>query len=168
MNEIVRELKIESEAATTLLANIRDVIGEDEEAAADAIEGETNLREAIDRALSRLAELDMLSEAIRAREQSLKERRDRFAKQSELIRTAIASAMDQAGLKKLELAEATLSLRPTPAKAIVINEAEIPPQFWKRSDPKLDLRALTAALKDGSVPGASLSNGGQTIQIRMG
>ena len=38
--------------------------------------------------------------------------------------------------------------------------------FWVRQDPKLDKRALLAALRDGPVAGAALSNGGSTVSIR--
>lgn len=168
MNEIVRGLQIESEVAKTLLANIRAVIGDDEQAAADAIEGETNLDLALSAALERVSEIETMIAAIKAREASLKERRDRLDRQASLIRTAMGEALEQAGLKRMELPEATLSLRPLPQKALVIDEASIPSQFWKRADPKLDLRALAMALKEGPVPGATLSNGGQTVQIRMG
>lgn len=168
MNEIVRGLQIEAEVAKTMIANIRAVIGDDEQAAADAIEGETNLDLAMSAALERVSELETMIAAIKAREASLKERRDRLDRQASLIRTAMGAALEQSGLKRMELPEATLSLRPLPQKALVFDEASVPSQFWKRADPKLDLRLLATALKEGPVPGATLSNGGQTVQIRMG
>lgn len=167
MNEIVRELQIQSEAARALVANIRDVIGDDDQTLADMIEGETDLHRALGRAYDRYSEISLMVHVLKAKEEELKKRRDRFERQAEFIRTAIAAAMGQAELKRVELPDATLSLRPTPQKAVVIDEAAIPAQFWKRSDPKLDLRALSNALKQGPVPGATLSNGGQTVQFRM-
>ena len=167
MNEIVRELQIQSEAARALVANIRDVIGDDDQTLADMIEGETDLNRVLSRAFDRWSELNLMVHVLKAKEEGLKARRDRLERQAEMIRTAMASAMEQASLKRLELPDVTLSLRPTPQKAIVIDEAAIPAQFWKRQDPKLDLRALTKALKDGPVVGATLSNGGQTVQFRM-
>ncbi len=168
MTSITKDLSIEAEAARSLLANIRDVIGDDEQAAADAIEGETNLREAISSAVDRLAEIDGMASVVRSREQSLRERRDRLERQAEHIRTAIVAAMGHAEMKKLELPQATITLKAVPAKAVAVNEADIPSEFWKRSDPKLDMRAVLAALKQGPVPGATLSNGGETVQIRWG
>lgn len=164
---LVRKLDIEAEAARTLLANIRDVIGDDEDAAADAVEGETSLVETISAAVERIAELEAHEESLKAREKALKERRDRFAKQAELIRTAVLLAMGTAELRKLELDHATVSVRPTPATVMTPNEADIPSRFWKAQDPKLDRKALLEALKAGEyVPGAMLSNGNETLSIR--
>jgi hypothetical protein len=46
----------------------------------------------------------------------------------------------------------------------------VPAGFWRRGDPKLDKKALLDALKalpkGEHIPGAELSNGGATIQIR--
>ena len=47
-------------------------------------------------------------------------------------------------------------------------EALIPAKFWKPQDPKLDRAAVAEALKAGeTVPGASLSNGGLSLSIRV-
>lgn len=167
MNDIARGLTIEAEAAQALLANIRDVIGDDEQAAIDAIEGETDLIEVISSAVDRITEIACMVDALKAREKKLKERRERLERQAEHLRTAVSTAMAQAEIKRLELPPATLTLKSVPPKAIPINEAEIPSEFWKRQDPKLDMRALLAALKQGPVPGAVLSNGGTTIQITV-
>jgi hypothetical protein len=60
----------------------------------------------------------------------------------------------------------TLSLRAVAVSVIVIDETEIPTKFWKASAPKLDKRAVLEALKaKETVPGASLSNGGQTLAL---
>lgn len=166
MTTLARELTIEAEAAQSLLANIRDVIGDDEQAAADAVEGETNLVEVISKAVDRITEIACMVDAIKEREKRLKERRDRLDRQAEHLRTAVSTAMAQAELKRLELPQATLAIKALPQKAIPLDEAAIPSEFWKRQDPKLDMRALLAALKEGPVSGAALSNGGTTIQIK--
>lgn len=161
------DLHTQTEAARVLLANMRDVIGDDEDLALSTIEGETGLLEAIDEAVNRLSEINSLLTGTQARIDDLKAREARYEAQAERIRTAIMNAMQMAGLKKLERSEATLSLRAVAAKAIVKAEADIPAGYWKAQAPKLDLKALTAALKDGAnIPGAELSNGGETLSIR--
>jgi hypothetical protein len=159
-------LRIEAEAARTLMLNVKDVIGDDEGAIADAIEGETSLREAIADVLERIADLETHEEAIAMRLNALKERKSRFSAQAGRMRTALAVAMATAGLRKLELPEATVSLRAAPPSVVMTEEADIPSTFWKPQPPKLDKTALLMALKSGPVPGASLSNGGETISIR--
>lgn len=167
MSDVGHALAREAEAARTLLLNIADVVADDEDAKQDAIEGETNFKEAATHAVARLAEIEALSDAIKAQRANLSDRLSRLEQQSENIRAAIQAAMATAELAKLELAQATITLKAVPPKAVVVSEADVPSEFWKRADPKLDLKALLAALKDKRVvPGAELSNGGQTVQFR--
>lgn len=166
MSEVAHDISRESEAARVLLANIRDVIGNDENAAADAIEGETNFNEACKAAVERLAELDAHDAAISAHIEKMRSRRERLQAQAGIIRAALAAGLSQAGIKKLELPTATLSRRPIAPGVIVTDEASIPAEFWKRGEPKLDRKALLSALKDKrDIAGATLSNGGETIAI---
>lgn len=168
MADIKRNLELEAEAARSLLLNIRAIVADDEEATVDAIEGETNLIEAIGFAVDRVSELEAFSEATKGRLDALKARRDRFERQAENIRTALLVALGTIGMKKIELAQATLACRQVPPKASITAEADIPPQFWKPQPPKLDLKSITEALKaQTAVPGATLTNGGETISIRF-
>jgi hypothetical protein len=51
---------------------------------------------------------------------------------------------------------------------LIVDEAAIPADFWKPSDPKLDKKAVGEALKAGrEVAGAMMSNGGETLQVRV-
>ena len=168
MSDIKRTLELETEIARGLLANIHAVLADDEEAIHDAIEGETNLLETIGLAVDRVAELEALEAATKDRLDALKARKDRFGRQADNIRTALVSAMGAANLKKLELAQATITCKPVPPKACIISDADIPSQFWKAQPPKLDLAAITAALKAKTdIPGATLSNGNETVVIKF-
>ena len=167
MSSLARALKDEAEAARSLLANLRDVIGDDEDATHDAIEGETSLIEIIKSAVDRLGELEAHEEALAGQIKALNTRKERFSHQGEMIRAALCVAMATANLKKLELPQATVSRKPTPPKALIVDEASIPARFWKPSDPKLDKAAVLSALKANEiVSGAELSNGGETVAIK--
>lgn len=167
MTDITHDLHEQSLAANVLLANIRDVIGDDEEMALVVIEGETDLKEAIAAAVDRISDLNAHMEALSAQIKALGERKSRFEVQGERLRAAIHVAMGQAGLRKLELPQATLSVKAVPAKVEILDEALIPSKYWKAQDPKLDKKAITDALKSKeAIPGATLSNGGETISIR--
>jgi len=168
MADVIGSLRQETDAAKILLLNIRDVIGDDEQAAVDAIEGETNLLEAIEHAVSRIADLETMETALDLKQKALGERKSRFAAQAERIRTAILSAMTQADLKKHECPLATVSRRAVAPSVIITEETEVPAAYWKPQDPKLDKKAILAALKsDEVVPGATLSNGGETLSVRF-
>lgn len=163
----VRDLTHEAEAARALLANIRDVIGDDEQAAEDFLEGETGLKEAIAAALDMIGEWETFSGALEIRIKEMQARKHRFETRIEATRAAIAAAMGRVDLTKMTFPEATLSFKTTPPKVIVTNEVEIPSKFWVAQAPKLDKKALLDELKDGAViDGATLSNGGATISIR--
>lgn len=164
---LTRDLQREAQAAAALVANIRDAIGDDEDAKIDMIEGETSLKEVLEAAAQRLAVLDANIEAIKKVRDDLSKRAARFERQDELLRTAIVSALADADLKKVELATATLSRSPSPPKVIVTSEADIPADYWKRAEPTLDKRKLGAVLKDGTqVPGATLSNQSETLRVK--
>lgn len=167
MSEVTQTLTREADAARILLLNVRDVLAGDEDAIEDAIEGETNFKEAAAKAVERLAEIDAILDAIKTQRSNLAARAERLDAQSESIRAALVSAMATADLVKLELAQATLSRKPTPPKVIVTDETAIPAAYWKRADPKLDLRSIGSDLKSGNaVPGAEMSNGGETVAVR--
>lgn len=169
MSDIRRSLQIETEAARGLLETFETALGDDAEAILGTIEGETNLIEVIARAVKRLDELKKLDESIAGLVTSYNARRERFAKQADDLRTTISEALDAAGLKRLELPQATLSLRATPPSVIINDEAAIPSKFWKQPPPTLSKSAVKEALKAGEiVPGATLSNGGTTLNIRGG
>lgn len=167
MTDHTRMIQIQGEAAKHLIANIRDVVEDDAELLATSVEGETDLIEAIASGVDRIATLNTHCEVLENQVRALKERASRFAAQAERIKSAVFVAMGQAELRKIELPEATLTIRAVPPKVEISNEADVPARFWKAQDPKLDRKAVLDALKSGElVPGASLSNGSETLAIR--
>lgn len=164
---VINSLGIQGEAARVLMFNLRDILADDDEAKSDAIEGQTDLMETIDAALARLAELETNVAAIKNHVDALRARSVRFEKQSDLIRAALVVAVDMAGMRKIERPTATISLRKVAPSLRVTMEADIPSEYWVAPAPQLDKKALIDAIKSGTVvPGAELSNGGQTISIR--
>jgi hypothetical protein len=167
MSDTLHALHVETEAAKALLANLRDIIGDDDQAQADAVEGETSLIEAIESGLTRLTELNELHSGIAALIANLKDRGERFERQRDNIRTAICAAMEAGNIKKHEFALATVSLRAVPPKVEITDESLVPSKFFKQPEPKLDKKAVLDALKAKEVvPGAVLSNGGLTVSVK--
>lgn len=163
----IGDLRQQVEAARALVAELYPILENDDELRRDTIEGETDLLDALRHAVARIVEIDALRTGIQATIKVLKDRLGRYDGQEECLRTAMLSAMEIGGLRRLETALGTISVKTVPPSVVVTEEADIPPEFWKRGDPKLDKRALLEALKDGTpIPGATLSNGGATIQLR--
>lgn len=153
----------ETQAAKTLLAQLADIIGDDAEAMADAVEGQTGLNEAIDAAVQRIVDDMAAIHGLNEYITKLTARKERLLSRMTNFRTALSCAMEQAGRKKIEHPAVTLSLRNSVQSVAVTDEAAIPSRFFKPSPPKLDRRALLDALKAReAIPGAELNNGGQS------
>jgi chromosome segregation ATPase len=167
MKDVGHSLYMETQAARTLLAQMADILGDDETAKRDAIEGETNLREAIAVAIKQIGEDEAAVLGLSEYVGELSDRRERLKQRIANMRTAICVAMEQAHEKTLETAFATVTTKAVPKTAIITEEADIPSDYWKEQPPKLDKAAVTKALKEGvPVTGAVLSNGGLSISIR--
>jgi len=159
-------LYTQTNAAKTLLAQYHTILGEDTEARADLVEGQTSLNEAIEQAVARTVEIDALEASLKDVIGNAQKRLKRLQDQRELLRTGIATAMEIAGKKRVETAIATVSLRPVPPKVEITDETLVPTNFWRRADPALDRKAILDALKaKQEVPGATLSNGGSAISV---
>lgn len=158
----------EALAVAALQESLRQLGAEGDEALLmNSIEGETSLLEAIDRLLLTIAEAAGLAQGAHAAAQGLSARAERLEKRADAARAVIEQALMIAELEKLERPTATLSLVRRPPKLEITEEADIPADYWKLGDPKLDKKALLAALKDGrGVPGACLSNSAPSLTIR--
>lgn len=139
---------------------------EDEVLLADMLEGSTDFLEVMATLEERMAEDETLADAIKGRRQQLTEREDRIRDRIERTRQIAFGLMEAAGQSRVMLPGATLSIRNTPPKVVVIDEAGIPDEYWKttRTLKKAD---LAEALKAGTdVPGAGLSNGGRSLMVK--
>lgn len=171
MSDVEHNLLRERNAARDLLVNLRhDGAADDAELVADTIEGETNLLEAIGAALDEIDECDVIEAGCKAKAAEFEARGSAAAKRRERIRALIEQAMVATEQPALRLPSATLSVTKRPPGLIVANEAEIPARFWVPQPvpaPKLDKKALLAALNDNQViPGAGLDNGTVSLTIR--
>ena len=164
-----RDLQREIEAANNLREQLA-AIG-DEDLTRDMIEGETSLIEMVDAMVKQDGEDAAHVASIKKYGEDLSNRQKRIEDRIEVRRGLLAKAMEIAGRDKIETATGTISLGVNPVSAIVTDEAAIPSEFFEQPAPKLNKRALLAALKEkratgGEIPGATLSNGGARVTIR--
>jgi hypothetical protein len=139
----------------------------DDETLRDTVEGLTDLPELLASILrSHLDDLALLA-ALRTRILDMQERFARLEARAETKRALVASVMERADIKKLNEPDFTASLRQVPPGLMIANEQEVPEAYWKPQPPKLDRKALLAALNAGQViAGAALGNGSTTIAVR--
>lgn len=177
-------LRVETEAAKALLQALRaDGSSDDPSLLADLVEGETDLVEAIDEAISELDEVEILITGLKDKEGQFYRRRKSLEERVLRLRALIEQAMAVTNIATLRRPAATLTLKNLPPQVIITSEADIPSEFFVPQPPpppKLDLKALKAALmahlgETGSqsgadcmpvIPGAVLNNGSQSLQIR--
>jgi hypothetical protein len=149
------------------LALARDFPEADEGTLADTIEGASDLPELLTAVLQSRREDLCLAEALRRRLDGLRARLQRLESRAEQKRCLVASALAEAGIRKLVAAEFTAFLRPSPSKLVVTDESLIPAEFWVAQQPRLDRQQLLAAVKLGrEVPGAALANPEMSLVVR--
>jgi hypothetical protein len=167
MADVVQELSNYKALKEQLLAQYPD-IGDD--ALADTLEGATNLHEALAQVIDSAENDRTLCDALGQRIEEMRARQKRIEERIEHKREFAATVMESAGIKKLSLPAATVTLTPRPPKVIVTDEAALPAAYFTTPDPpapRVDRRKLAEALKYGEdVPGALLSNSRPTITIR--
>lgn len=193
MSDPAYVLSKQMDAAKILREQIADIAAGDPDFIRDTLEGETNLHEAIGALVLSISEDDELEEGVKRAIDNLKVRKDRFKRRAEMKRALVATAMEIGEIARIETPAGTVTAKAVPPKAVVTDESEIPTKFFETPPPVLSLKKLTAALKEREalleaaranedpdarrealqaanallppIPGASLSNGGRTIQI---
>lgn len=151
---------------------MRQSLGTDDlDLLSDMIEGETSLFEMMDFVLEKIGEDQELLDGISARKDRIDTRRIRIERRQKLLKAILEQSLTILERDRVERPEATISLRKNQDKLVINEESEVPTQFWKAGDPRLDKANLKAALKgleegDEPIPGASLEPQPRTIQIR--
>ena len=170
-------LQRQATAARALLEDMREDVEGDEELVHDTVEGETDFFEAVKKALEEINDNMATQEGCAAMAKRNKERGDRAKRRAEKLRGLVDRAFQMAEVKSHNFNVATVTSKKIAPGLVVTDEAAIPSEYFKTPDPVLDKKKLLDAIKankdktddDGkpiSIPGAQLSNGGMTIQIK--
>ena len=139
----------------------------DEETLMDTLEGMTSLTDSLAELLRSSQEDQSLASALRGRMSDMQERCGRFEDRARKKRELVCTVMEEAELKKLTEPDFTVSLRPSRAPLMIIDEAAIPGDYWKPQPAKLDRMGLISALSNGrDIAGAVLGNPPMTIAVR--
>lgn len=141
---------------------------EDDEAWAATLESETDFNEILTTIVRRIEDTKALVIGTADRFEELKARKDRFEYRVEALRKLAFKIMEAAELAKVELPEATLSLRAGTQQLIgEANANDLPDSLCKISRSP-DRTAIKDALKTGqTVPGFNLSNSPPSLTIRI-
>ena len=139
----------------------------DEETLMDTLEGMTSLTDSLAELLRSSQEDQSLASALRSRMADMQERCGRFEDRARKKRELVCTVMEEAELKRLMEPDFTVSLRPSRAPLMIIDEAAIPGDYWKPQPAQLERMGLISALSNGrDIPGAVLGNPPMTIAVR--
>lgn len=132
----------------------------------DVFEGETALDYVLSKLVNTSLDAATMADAIKARKTELGERQSRFERKDEAARKLILSVMERAELSKIQLTEATLSMRQLPPSPIVTDATALPDNCV-RIERKPDMKAIKAEIEGGrDVQGVAMSNGRPSLTIR--
>ena len=172
MSDVEYTLRRQTEAARDLLATLRSEGADDDaDLVADAIEGETDLLEAIKAGLDEIDEAELLILGGKAKIEQIGSRVAAEEKRVERVRAAIERAIVTSEMPTpIKLPTATISVTRRKPGVVVDDEAAIPSRFFVQPPappPKLDKKAVGEALAaNENVPGARLDNGSISLTVR--
>jgi hypothetical protein len=139
----------------------------DDQTIRDTLEGLTTLHELVAEVI-RSALIDAaLKAGLRGRLEEMKARLARLELRESKKRELVLEVMTEAGLKKLEQPDFTLSVRSGVPALVVVAENDIPDNYWLPQPARLDRQAVLHDLKCGAqVPGAQISNPKPALNVR--
>ena len=162
-------IRIEAGAVAAQVANLLTAypeLVEDGQLLLDMIEAETDLDTVASRILDEELESICISNAARSRRADLSERIARFDRRIDAMRSLLKSLMRTAGIDKLVLPEATVSITKARESVVITDPDAVPSQLCKLIR-QPDKDAIGKALKAGElIPGAALVAGEAGLTIR--
>jgi hypothetical protein len=139
----------------------------DEDTIRDTLEGITTLHDLIAEIVRSALVDEALQSGLRLRLEDMKQRLSRLEARSTKKRDLAVEAMQEAGIRKLEQPDFTVSARAGSPALVVIAEDQVPGDYWVPQPPRLDRQALLCSLKRGqAVSGVQLSNSKPVLSVR--
>ena len=152
-------------ARETILADYPD-LADDLDALTDTLDGEADALDIVAGMIRAANRRYAMADGLKPLMQDMTERKARLADGGDKLMAAAQSVMDAIGVRKVERPDFTAWLRATPPKVQIIDETALPDRAWRttRSVDKTEIKKLLA---DGlEVPGAALTNGGESLTVR--
>jgi hypothetical protein len=139
----------------------------DETLRMDMLEAQTDLNQFLDAVIKHKHNMEVLAESIGKLIEQHRIRRARFEQIAEAMRETARKIMEHAGVKKIVLPRATLSIRAGVPKVIITDETLLPPSCIRvKHEP--DKPAIAECFARGErVPGAEMSNAQEILTVRI-
>jgi hypothetical protein len=162
-------LRQEAEQLQQQIANLYlqfPELQDDEVLRADTLEGATNLKELLAAIVNVKAEATELLDGATIRLENLTARKGRFAARIEALRTLMSKVMQTANIRKIELPEATLSIKAGQQRLIGEVDPNTLPDGLCRIKREPDRKKIREALLNGAtIEGFALSNAEPSLAV---
>lgn len=145
----------------------RDIVGtlsSDDPDLVEILGNETDIFKMIEWVVKKYGEECALCNGITEYSEKIEKRIESSRVKQESLRHLAYTLMQAAGQKKYKTPAGTISIKAVAPKKLIQNEDEVPELFWKNTR-TIDKAAINEY--EGEIPGVTLSNGGETIQIRI-
>jgi hypothetical protein len=130
------------------------------------LEGATSLKEMASVILRSIADARALYDGTKLRADELKSRQERFKMRGDFLRAMLLKILEHADVRKLELPEATVSLKKgTPQIVGDPDPATLPDEFCRVTREADRLKIRTALMAGEQVGELTLSNGAPSLAI---
>ena len=140
---------------------------DDEVLKLDVFEGQTDLHYILAKLVDSERDADSLAKAVAVRISDLQARKSRAERRKEALRGLMFRLLKAAGVPRVPLAEATISIGRKAASVEIVDEALLPTNVVKITTAP-DKKAIAELLKAGTdVPGAKMGEAGEQLSVRV-
>lgn len=140
---------------------------DDEVLKLDVFEGQTDLHYILGKLVDSERDADSLARAVAGRISDLQARKSRAERRKEAMRSLMFKLLKAAGVPRVPLAEATISIGKKAAAIEIVDEALLP-KAYVRVSTSPDKTAIKEALQAGTdVPGAKMGEAGEQLSVRV-
>lgn len=147
-------IQIQTQEIARIAEVLRAMVGDDDERGwADAIEGETDLHKLVNRLHEGIASDSGMVAGIKMRQGDLADRKARIESRIEAQRGAVISLLQAGRVNKVELPEATYSLRDGKARLDIVSDDAVPEEYCT-----LIRKPVKAAINEAFADAAELPN----------
>lgn len=142
-------------------------LADDDALRADVLEGETNFHAVLTRLVTGERDADSLAKAVAGRISDLQARKSRAERRKDAMRSLMFKLLKAAGVPRVPLAEATISIGRKAAAVEIVDEALLPSNVVKITTAP-DKKAIADLLRAGAdVPGARMGEAGEQLSVRV-
>ena len=140
---------------------------DDETLRADTLEGATDINSVLAKLVQEREAAYGMADGIKVPVDDLRQRKARLERRGDGYGEAIEKIMNAAGLNKVTLPNATLSITNAAPPVTISDEAAIPERFI-RTKREIDKTAINAAVKAGEeIPGVVIGNAATRLTVRV-